>query len=47
VLCLAYFILFRIGLALGTGGKLAPMAAAWLPNAIFAAIGLGLSWRLR
>ena len=47
VLCLAYFILFRIGLALGTGGKLAPMAAAWLPNVIFATIGIGLSWRLR
>ena len=47
VLCLAYFILFRVGLALGTGGKLAPMAAAWLPNAIFAIVGIGLSWRLR
>ncbi len=47
VLCLAYFILFRVGLALGTGGKLEPVAAAWLPNAIFAVVGIGLSWRLR
>jgi len=47
VLCLAYFILFRVGLALGTGGKLEPVAAAWLPNAIFAMVGIGLSWRLR
>tara|TARA_Y100001934_G_C12331989_1_gene765599 strand:+ start:958 stop:2106 length:1149 start_codon:yes stop_codon:yes gene_type:complete len=47
VLCLAYFILFRIGLALGTGGKLVPIAAAWLPNAVFAVTGIGLSWRLR
>ena len=47
VLCLAYFILFRVGLALGTGGKLSPMAAAWLPNAIFAVVGICLSWRLR
>lgn len=47
VLCLAYFILFRIGLALGTGGKLEPVAAAWLPNTIFALTGIGLSWRLR
>ena len=47
VLCLIYFILFRVGLALGTGGKLEPVAAAWLPNAIFAVVGIGLSWRLR
>jgi len=47
VLCLAYFILFRVGLALGTGGRLEPVAAAWLPNAIFAMVGIGLSWRLR
>jgi len=47
VLCLAYFILFRVGLALGTAGKLEPVAAAWLPNAIFVMLGIGLSWRLR
>jgi len=35
VICFAYFILMRVGLALGTGGRLAPWLAAWLPNLLF------------
>ena len=35
VICFAYFILMRIGLALGTGGRLSPWLAAWLPNLLF------------
>ena len=35
VICFAYFILMRVGLALGTGGRLTPWLAAWLPNLLF------------
>jgi lipopolysaccharide export system permease protein len=44
VICFGYFILLRLGLALGSGGLLPPWVAAWLPNASFAAAGL---WLLR
>lgn len=46
-ICFAYFILLRLGLALGTGGLLAPWIAAWLPNAFFAALGMFLIWRIK
>jgi lipopolysaccharide export system permease protein len=41
----AYFILLRVGLALGTGGYVPPWLAAWLPNTLFATVGLLLTWR--
>ena len=41
-ICFAYFILQRLGLALGTGGYLHPILAAWLPNLVFALTGLTL-----
>ena len=41
VICFAYFILLRVGLALGTGGRLPPWLAAWLPNLLF---GGGAGW---
>jgi len=53
VMCFAYFMLFRLGMAMGMGGALAamgiwgPLVAAWLPNFSFATIGLGLSWKMR
>jgi lipopolysaccharide export system permease protein len=34
-LCFGYFILLRLGLALGTRGTLPPFMAAWLPNLVF------------
>lgn len=43
----AYFILLRLGLALGTGGYIPPWVAAWLPNILFASIGLLLTWKLK
>jgi lipopolysaccharide export system permease protein len=43
----AYFILLRVGLALGTGGYIPPWLAAWLPNALFATAGLLLTWKLK
>jgi lipopolysaccharide export system permease protein len=44
VICFAYFILLRLGLALGSGGLLPAWVAAWLPNVSFALVGL---WMLR
>ena len=46
-ICFAYFILFRVGLALGTGGHITPWIAAWLPNLFFGAIGIYLTSRVR
>ena len=42
-----YFVLLRIGLALGTGGYIPPWVAAWLPNAFFAGMGLWLTWKIK
>jgi lipopolysaccharide export system permease protein len=42
-----YFVLLRIGLALGTGGYIPPWLAAWLPNAFFASLGLWLTWKIK
>lgn len=46
-LCLLYLGFMRLGLALGTGGHLPPVVAAWLPNAIFGATGLLMMLRAR
>jgi lipopolysaccharide export system permease protein len=43
----SYFVLLRIGLALGTGGYIPPWLAAWLPNAFFASMGLWLTWKIK
>ena len=44
VICFGYFILLRLGLALGSGGLVPAWVAAWLPNVSFGLIGL---WLLR
>jgi lipopolysaccharide export system permease protein len=46
-ICFSFFILLRLGLALGTGGSIPPWAAAWLPDLIFSAAGIGLILRVR
>ncbi len=43
----AFFILTRLSLQLGHGGRVPPVMAAWLPNAIFGTIGAILLWRAR
>ncbi len=43
----AYFILLRLGMALGTGGYLTPWLAAWLPNGLFGGLGLWLTQKIR
>jgi lipopolysaccharide export system permease protein len=47
VIVFGYFILFRLGLAMGTGGLLPAWAAAWLPNAVFGITGLVMTLRVR
>jgi lipopolysaccharide export system permease protein len=46
-ICFAYFVIMRISAALGTGGYVPPVIAAWLPNVLFAAGGLWLTWKSR
>lgn len=43
----SFFILLRFSLALGTGGYLPGVVAAWLPNVAFATTGIILTKRLR
>lgn len=43
----AYFVLDRFALAMGIGALIPPLAAAWLPNSIFAAIGLWLTLKIK
>jgi lipopolysaccharide export system permease protein len=42
-ICFAYFILMRLGLALGTGGYVPAWIAAWLPNLSF---GIAAAWMI-
>ncbi len=46
-ICFAYFILLRLGLALGTGGYLPGWIAAWLPNILFGATAVWFTMRVR
>ena len=43
----AYFVLQRFGMALGTGGYVPPLLAAWLPNLLFGGVGVWLTLRVR
>lgn len=47
VIAFIYFILFKLCLALGTGGVLPGWLAAWLPNVTFAITGIILTLRVR
>ena len=38
----AFFVLQRLGFALGQGGQVAPWLAAWLPNIFFTGTGIVL-----
>lgn len=42
-ICFTFFVLLRLGLAMGYGGYIPPWLAAWLPNSFFAAIGIWLA----
>lgn len=46
-ICFVFFILMRIGVALGSGKWVTPWIAAWLPNLAFGGAGLWLTARVR
>ncbi len=46
-ICFAFFVLQQVGLALGMNGYLPAWLAAWLPNLIFATLGIFLTLRIR
>ena len=46
-ICFSYFVLLRLGLALGTGGYLPGWLAAWMPNILFGSGALWLTMRVR
>jgi lipopolysaccharide export system permease protein len=46
-ICFTYFVLLKIGLALGSGGILEPWVAAWMPNLSFSIAGAWLTARVR
>ncbi|MDA8150060.1 MAG: LptF/LptG family permease, partial [Nitrospiraceae bacterium] len=41
-LSLSYWTLYSMGLALGRGGVIPPLLAAWFANLVVLAVGLGL-----
>jgi lipopolysaccharide export system permease protein len=45
-ICFVYFVIMRSGHALGTSGTVPPWVGAWMPNAVFAAIGVWLTWKI-
>ena len=46
-ICLIFFVLQQLALALGTGGRLSPWLAAWFPNLCFALAGFWMTARVR
>ena len=44
---LAYLLMINLSLAVGASGVMEPLVAAWVPNAIFLAIGAWLMVRVR
>ncbi|MEO6182157.1 MAG: LptF/LptG family permease [Verrucomicrobiota bacterium] len=46
-ICFSYFILLRLGLALGIGGYLPGWLAAWLPNILFGSAAIWFTLRVR
>jgi lipopolysaccharide export system permease protein len=46
-ICFAYFVLQRVSLAFGMNGHLPGWLAAWLPNLVFAGVGIILTLRVR
>ncbi|MDB6029981.1 MAG: Permease YjgP/YjgQ family protein [Verrucomicrobiales bacterium] len=47
LICFCYFVLNQLGLALGSGGYLPPIVAAWFPLVFFAGTGILLTVRMR
>jgi lipopolysaccharide export system permease protein len=47
VICFGFFVLQRVGMALGATGSVTPWLAAWLPNLAFGVTGLWLTAKVR
>jgi len=47
LICFCYYVVQRLGMALGTGGWVPPWMAGWLPNIGFAMVGAWLTARVR
>jgi lipopolysaccharide export LptBFGC system permease protein LptF len=46
-LAFIYFVLQRVGFAMGQSGEVPGWAAAWIPNAVFAVSGAWMTSRIR
>ena len=44
-ICFSYFVLMKLGLALGTAGYMHPLLAAWMPNLCFGGAGIWFTHR--
>jgi lipopolysaccharide export system permease protein len=47
LLVVGYYFLSHFSLAAGSGGRIPAVVAAWLPNTVFAGVGVFLFWRAR
>jgi lipopolysaccharide export LptBFGC system permease protein LptF len=47
VIFFAYYMLQQVGLAFGEAGRVPPWLGAWLPNIVFATVGLIMTTRVR
>jgi len=47
LICFIYFVLLKLGLALGTGAKVPGWLAAWFPNLAFVVAGMWLTLKVR
>ncbi len=45
VIAMIYIVVFAVSVSLGQADRIAPITAAWAPNALFLATGLFLFWR--
>jgi len=46
-ICFGFFVIQQVSLPMGSGGHWPPWLAAWLPNLVFAGLGLWLTARVR
>jgi lipopolysaccharide export system permease protein len=46
-ICFAYFVIQQVSIQMGSHGVMPAWLAAWLPNMVFGAMGLGLMVRIR
>lgn len=47
LICFIYFVVLKFGMALGVGGLIPSWLGAWMPNALFGAIGIIFTQRMQ